>query len=120
MAGAKCLPMRLLLSLLLLAAMLPARAEETIGRVRAIYFEAARGVLVDERMAHARAAIRWADVETASRRLLVQLPSDMNPAPGDLVAVRLADPKTSQLAQILPALAVNRAVDAGSGASVGR
>lgn len=112
--------MRILVALLILSVVLPAGAEETVGRVRAIYYEAARGVLVEQRMAHAHAGIRWADVETASRSLLVQLPSDMNPAPGDLVAVRLADPKTSQLAQILPAVAVNRAVDAGSGASVGR
>lgn len=113
-------PMRILLAFLLLTVVHPAGAQETIGRVRAIYYEAARGVLVEQRMAHARASIRWADVETASRRLLVELPSDMDPAPGDLVAVRLADPKTSQLAQILPAVAINRAVEAGSGASVGR
>lgn len=112
--------MRLLLALVLVATALAARAEDTVGRVRAVYYEAARGVLVEARIGHPPSAIRWADVETPSRRLLVQLPGEMPAAPGDLVAVRLADPKTSPLAQILPALAVNRAVEAGGGSSVGR
>jgi hypothetical protein len=98
----------------------PARAEEAIGRVRAIYYEAGRGVLVESRMLHRSSAIRWVDVEVSSRRLLVQLPTDMDARPGDLVAVRLADPKSSQLAQILPQVAVNRAIEIPGAASVGR
>jgi hypothetical protein len=52
--------------------------------------------------------------------LLVQLPADMYAGPGDLVAVRLGDPKSSQLAHILPAVAVNRVVETPGAASVGR
>ena len=111
--------MRFFLALALAALVLPARAEETVGRVRAVYYEAARGVLVEAGMGHPTSAIRWADVETSSRRLLVQIPAGMQAAPGELVAVRLADPKTSALAQALPAMAVNRALDDG-GASAGR
>ncbi|HEX7251038.1 MAG TPA: hypothetical protein VF262_11705 [Burkholderiales bacterium] len=112
--------MRLLLALFLAAVAGFAHAEDTVGRVRAVYYEAARGVLVEARMSHAASAIRWADVEAGSRRLLVQLPGGFPAAPGDLVAVRLADPKTSPLAQVLPAVAVNRAVDGGGASSVGR
>jgi hypothetical protein len=59
-------------------------------------------------------------VEVSSRRILVQLPADMSAAPGDLVAVRLGDPKSTLLAQTLPTVAVNRAADAPGAASVGR
>ena len=91
-------------------------AAETSGRVRALYYEAARGVLVEARMLHGAGATRWADVEADGRRLLVRVPAGMSAAVGDVVAVRLADPKSSQLAQILPALAV----DAPGAAAVGR
>ena len=115
--------MRTALALLLLFSCLSARAEDALARVRAIYFETAPGVLVDARMSHRANAIRWADVETRSgRMLLVQLPSDMDTAPGELVAIRLGDPKASPLAQVLPTVAVNRAREAGAeeGSSVGR
>jgi hypothetical protein len=98
----------------------PATADEVLGRVRALYYEAGRGVLVEAKMLHRSSAIRWADVEVSSRRILVQLPADMNAAPGDLVAVRLGDPKSTQLAQILPTVAINRAVETPGAASVGR
>lgn len=112
--------MRLFLAFALAAAAFAARAEDTVGRVRAIYYEAARGVLVEARMGHPGSAIRWADVEAGSKRLLVQMPGDFHAQPGDLVAVRLADPKTSPLAQILPIVAVNRAVETDGASSVGR
>jgi hypothetical protein len=113
--------MRVLLAFLCLCAVAaPAAAEEVVGRVRALYYEAGRGVLVEAKMLHRSSAIRWVDVEVASRRMLVQLPADMNAAPGDLVAVRLGDPKSTQLAQILPTVAVNRAVEMPGAASVGR
>jgi hypothetical protein len=113
--------MRTALALLCLCSIIaPARAEETIGRVRALYYEAARGVLVEAKMLHPPSAIRWVDVEVSSGRILVQLSSDMNPAPGDLVAVRLANPKSTQLAHILPEVAVNRAVEIPGASSVGR
>jgi hypothetical protein len=113
--------MRILLAVVLAAAAFAARAEETVGRVRAIYFEAARGVLVEPRMPHPPNAIRWADVETASsKRLLVKVPAGIPAAPGDVVAIRLAEPKTSSLAEILPSIAENRAIGGETGSSVGR
>ena len=115
--------MRTALALLLFLLCLSARAEDALGRVRAIYFETAPGVLVDARMSHRASAVRWADVETRSgRMLLVQLPAGMETGPGELVAIRLGDPKSSPLARVLPTVAVNRAVEAGAdeGASVGR
>ena len=72
----------------------PANAQEATGRVRAIYYEAAHGVLVEAKLARRPTAIRWADVGV-----------------GDLVAVRLAEPKSSPLAQILPQVAVSRALE---------
>jgi hypothetical protein len=89
----------------------PANAQEATGRVRAIYYEAARGVLVDARMSHRPSAIRWADVELQGRSVLVQMPSGLSAGVGDLVAVRLAAPKSNQLAQILPQVAVSRALE---------
>src|SRR5258705_2600052 len=87
----------------------PANAEEAIGRVRTVYYEAARGVLVDAKMARRASAIRWADVEVQGRMVLVQMPSGLEAGVGDLVAVRLAEPKSNQLAQILPQVAVSPA-----------
>jgi len=93
----------------------PANAQEATGRVRTIYYEAAHGVLVDARLSHRASAIRWADVELPGRRVLVQMPAGMNAAVGDAVAVRLAEPKSSQLAQILPGVTVARAVGINTG-----
>jgi hypothetical protein len=115
--------MRILLAVVLAGAAFAARAEDVVGRVRAVYFEAARGVLVEPRMPHPPNAIRWADVETpSSKRLLVRVPVGIPAAPGDVVAIRLAEPKTSALAEILPSIAENRAIEGGSesGSSVGR
>lgn len=104
-----------------LLALLPALAgaAETVGRVVTLYYEAGRGVLVDAKFLHRPHAVRWADVDTSTGRILVQLADGIDVAPGDRVLVRLADPLTSPLAQVLPALAVNRVLEAGD-ASVGR
>jgi hypothetical protein len=113
MALADLPPMRpfiFLAGLLLAAVLSPASAEDATGRVRAIYYQAGPGVLVDAKMLHSPSAIRWADVDVRGRSVLVQMPAEMNAKPGDLVAVRLAEPKSSQLAQILPELAVSRAI----------
>ncbi len=73
----------------------PASAEELVARVRAIYYEAAGGVLVEPKMARRSSAARWVDVELADgNRALVQLPSDLQAGVGDVVAVRLAAPKS--------------------------
>ena len=115
--------MRILLAVVLAGAAFAARAEDVVGRVRAVYFEAARGVLVEPRMPHPPNAIRWADVETpSSKRLLVRVPVGIPAAPGDVVEIRLAEPKTSALAEILPSIAENRAIEGGSesGSGVGR
>ena len=89
----------------------PANAEEAIGRVRTVYYEAAKGVLVDAKLSRRGSVIRWADVEVQGRMVLVQIPGAMNAAVGDVVAVRLAEPKSSQLAQILPQVAVSRVLE---------
>ena len=107
--------------LLNLAAISPAHAQEVTGRVQGIYYQSANGVLVDAKMLHSPSAIRWADVEVRGRLVLVQMPADLNPKVGDLVAVRLAEPKSSQLAQILPTVTVGRALALEpESASVGR
>ena len=118
--------MRTALALLVFAFASCVQAEEATGRVLALYYEAARGVLVEARLAHKPTAIRWVDVELSGRTVLVQVPAGMNAAVGDIVAVRLAEPKSSQLAQILPGVRVARAVGINAGSepagasSVGR
>jgi len=79
----------------------PAKAEEASGRVRAIYFEAAPGVMVDASMLRRPGAVRWADVEidgAEKKRAMVQLPKDMQASVGDLLTVDLAGPKSIALA----------------------
>lgn len=119
MAGAKYLRMRTALAISCIAAALlaaPAAAEETAGRVRGIYYEAARGVLVDAKMLRSPSVARWADVELDGdlpperKRQLVQIPAGMTAAVGDAVAVRLGEPKSTQLAELLPSTKANRAL----------
>jgi hypothetical protein len=98
----------------------PANAEEAIGRVRTVYYEAARGVLVDAKMARRASAIRWVDVEVRGRMVLVQMPAGLEAGVGDLLAVRLAEPKSNQLAQILPQVAVSRALEVNPPQFAGR
>ena len=87
--------MRVMLWLALAMLASPAIAEEVTARVRTIYYEAAGGVLVEPSMLRRPGAIRWVDVELADRsRALVQLPLGLEPRLGDLVAVRLAAPKS--------------------------
>lgn len=89
--------------LALLVGAFPLHAEETTGRVRAIYYEAGRGVLVDPKMLRRPSAVRWADVDLEGRqRTLVQLPSSVDAKVGDLVAVELATPKSVQVAHAEP------------------
>ena len=98
----------------------PANAEEASGRVRAIYYEAAPGVLVDSRFSHRRTAIRWADVEVGGRSVLAKMPQDVQAGVGERVAIRLADPKSSQLAQVLPTLSTARTLEVLPESSTGR
>lgn len=107
------------LALLALAALsFTAHAQDETGRVRGLYVEAARGVLVDPRMSRGASARRWVDVELTSgserRRALVMVPADMKVAVGDLVGVRLA-PEQRQFASLepLPVSRVTR-VETGS------
>jgi len=109
--------MRTVLTLACIAGLLylsSASAQEATGRVRAVYYEASRGVLVDAGMLRGKKAARWLDVELdagigAGRRELVLLPEGMSASVGDRVALRLGEPKSTQLAEVLPAIAVNRA-----------
>jgi hypothetical protein len=98
----------------------PANAEETVGRVRAIYYEAAPGVLVDSRFAHRSTAIRWADVDVGGRSVLAKMAPELRARVGERVAVRLADPKSTPLAQVLPDVATARALEAVPESSTGR
>jgi hypothetical protein len=119
MGGAKCTPMRTALLALWLGSWLvalPALAEEATGKVRAIYYETSRGVLVDASMLRRPSATRWIDVELIGeaaverKHQLVPLAAGMPVSVGDLVALRLGEPKSTQLAQIVPGVALNRAV----------
>jgi len=99
----------------LLVGAFPLHAEETYGRVRAIYYEGARGVLLDAKMLRRPGALRWVDVELdGRRRALVQLPSAMDASVGDVVAVQLETPK--QVAQSEP-LRVSRVTEVRARAS---
>jgi hypothetical protein len=111
--------MRTVLTVFCLATLLyvgNAGAQEATGRVRGIYFEAARGVLVDASMLRRPGAVRWLDVELDGdlaperKRQLVLLPKGMDASLGDAVALRLGEPKSTQLAEVLPAVAMNRAL----------
>ncbi len=117
MAGAKCSSMKTLASLALVAALIQspsASAQDAQGRVLGIYREAAPGVLVDASMLAPRQATRWLDVELdgdqpTRKHAWVMLPDGMRASIGDRVALRLGEPKSNELAAILPPLAVNRA-----------
>ncbi|MBV8030677.1 MAG: hypothetical protein JO035_04140 [Betaproteobacteria bacterium] len=107
------------IALFLLAASMfasAANAQEATGRVRGIYVEAARGVLVELSMARGARGTRWLDVELDAevlaerKRQLVVLPSGMSASVGDAVALRLGEPKSSQLAAVMPLISVNRAL----------
>ncbi len=74
---------------------LPAQADEVAARVRAIYYQAAGGVLLEPSLLRRPGGARWADVELADRsRVLVQLPAGMEARIGDVVAIQLATPKS--------------------------
>jgi len=91
------------LALFLLAALSVsvARAEEAAGSVRAVYYETARGVLVDGSMLRPAGATRWVDVELEDkRRVLVQVPSHLRAGVGDVVGVQLGEPKSVALAGV--------------------
>jgi len=102
--------MRTLLCLALTMFLSPVSAEELVARVRAIYYEAAGGVLVEPKMARRASSARWVDVELEDgNRALVQLPSGLQPRVGDLVGVRLAAPKS--LAAVAEPIRVSRVTE---------
>jgi hypothetical protein len=91
----------------LLFAISSAHAGETpTGKVRGIYREASRGVLVEQLSGNAQGAALWADVDFGAassqprRRAMVRLPAGLEVEKGDLVEVRLALPpvRTGMLA----------------------
>jgi hypothetical protein len=108
-----------LCTLLLLA--LPVLAQEADGRVDAIYFEVAPGMFVTAGALRPAGARRWADVDVGGRKVLARLPDQLQVGPGDRIAVRLGDRKSSALAQALPTTAVSRALGpVDPNASIGR
>jgi hypothetical protein len=94
--------MRLLAACLLALIAVPAaHAEDATGFVRAVYFEAARGVMVAGGMLRKPGAVQWVDVELADkRRVLVQVPPQMSANVGDVVGVQLGEPKSTALASV--------------------
>jgi hypothetical protein len=117
MRGAQCSSMKTVLwysAILLLLGAPSAQAQEASGRVREVYFEAARGVLVDRSMLRRPDAPRWAevelDVETPAkrRRVMAQLPGDLQAGAGSRVTVQLAETRITGLAGELPVLAKGR------------
>jgi hypothetical protein len=94
--------MRTLAGLAFLLFAAAAFAGDTGGIVQGVYFEAARGVMVDARMLRRPGAVRWVDVELANgRRALAQLPAHLEAKVGDEVIVQLGDPKNAQVASVL-------------------
>src|SRR3954464_30423 len=97
-----------------------AQAQDAMGRVRGVYVEAARGVLV-ERSTPRPGAARWADVELDSsvaperRRVLVQMPPEMQAKIGDLVGVELA----TRRAEAIPMQRLSRITEVRSSALAG-
>ena len=113
--------LRLAVAFILLVAARPVSAEEAFGRVDGVYYQAAPGVLVAARLQRGPSGARWADVDLGDgRRVLARVPDDQQVAPGQRIAVRLGDAKSSQLAQLLPTTAVSRAVGPDPNASIGR
>jgi hypothetical protein len=111
--------MRTLAALLLTLLAAPAFAGEASGVVHAVYYEAARGVMVDASILVRPGAKRWADVELSdSRRIMVQVPTHLRPRAGDTVAVQLGDKATA----VASVLSVDRvvAIRAEPSAGVGR
>jgi hypothetical protein len=102
-------------------------AEEAVGRVRALYFEAARNVLLEHRVQRAPASARlWADVEltavldTEKRRVLVQIPPELRAVPGDVVAVNIEEAQVSRTAASqVPMLPISRVTEVRSRAFAG-
>lgn len=102
----------------------PSWAEEATARVRAIYHEAAQGLV--EGSVHSASAARWAEVELErdGRRMLVHLPTQMQTAVGDRVGVQIVHPNVSRLAALhrdeVPAVHASRVTEVHArGASAG-
>lgn len=100
----------------LFLALTPAEAEQLIGRVRALYVQAAPGVLMEaagKGSAHANgesAQAHWADVEVDGRMHLVRVPAELRMRVGDRVSVRLGEPRSTHIARVLPTVAESRAL----------
>jgi hypothetical protein len=111
--------MRTLLALVLLLLAATAVAD-TGGVVQGVYYEAARGVMVDARMLRRAGAVRWVDVQLADgRRAMAQLPADLEAKVGDEVTVQFGEPKSIRIASVLNVDRV-MAVRSESSAGVGR
>jgi hypothetical protein len=107
------------LALFLLAA--TAFGGDTSGIVRGVYYEAARGVMVDAHMLRRPGAVRWVDVELADgRRAMAQLPARLEAKVGDEVTVQVGDPKTISIASVLSADRVIAVRPEPQSAGVGR
>jgi hypothetical protein len=106
------------LVLFLLAA---AASADSGGIVQGVYYEAARGVMVDARMLRRAHAVRWVDVELADgRRAMAQLPPHLDAKVGDEVMVQLGEAKSIRIASVLNADRVIAVRSEPPSAGVGR
>lgn len=98
---------------------LPAGADEVAGIVETVYYEAAPGLL---QQWHPRVGARrlWADIDVDGRKLLARVPEGMPISPGQRIAVRPGEPKSTPLARALPMTTVSRVAAPDPGASAGR
>jgi hypothetical protein len=100
--GRKLLVMRTLAGLAFFLLTTTAFAGDASGIVRGVYYEAARGVMVDASMLRRPGAVRWVDVELADgQRVMAQLPAQLEAKLGNGVTVQLGDPKTVSIASVL-------------------
>ena len=87
-----------------------------LGKIGGLYFEAARGVFVEQSASPApQGAARWAEVELGARdgqprrRVMVQLPQALEAEKGDLVEVRLAPAASAHKIMLAPLAERSRA-----------
>lgn len=96
-----------------------APAEEAAGKVEAVYYEAAPGILQQWRPRMDSRRL-WVDVDVDGRRVLARVPEGVPVWPGKRIAVVLGEPKSTPLALVLPMATVSRVAAPDPSASVGR
>lgn len=65
---------------------------------------------MEARFANGSTQVDWADVEVEGRMHLVRVPSELRTRVGDRVSVRLGEPRSTQVARVLPTVVESRAL----------